>query len=150
MSDAPTDPLPPSGPDDVLRPPTVSETLNHVVDRYRGDTVTVAELLHALHERGFGLLMAIFVLPNCVPVPIPPGGSTLFSLPLLFICLQMLCGRSTPWMPQWLLKQRINRSVLTTIVSKATPRLRWMERLSAHASLLLRIKPESALLVLSG
>lgn len=83
--------------------------------------------MHALHERGFGLLMLVLVLPNCVPVPLPPGISTIFSLPLLFLSTQMLMGLDSPWLPGWLHKKKINRKTLAKIISRANPRLKKIE-----------------------
>ncbi len=106
-----------------------SEVLEDAVNRQTADKVSLGELMNALHERGFGLLMLIVVLPNCVPIPIPPGGSTLFSIPLLFLAVQMLAGMESPWLPRWLSERKIERSTLAKAVSKASPKLKKIEKL---------------------
>jgi len=68
------------------------------------------------------------VLPNCVPIPIPPGGSTIFSVPLFFIALQMIWGVDSPWLPKWLRQKSIEQSSIDKIVRVAAPRLRWIEK----------------------
>ncbi len=104
-----------------------SEILEQAVGRQTADRVTVGELLSALHERGFGLLMMVFVLPNCVPIPVPPGVSTVVSIPLIFLAVQMLIGLESPWLPKWLQKKSINRLTLAKVISVASPKLKKIE-----------------------
>lgn len=105
-----------------------SDVLEDAVRKYQTDKVTVGELMSALHERGFGLLLVIFVLPNCVPVP-APGLTSLTALPLAFLAYQMLLGRDYPWLPGWINNKKIRRSLLANIVSKASPRMKKVEKL---------------------
>ncbi len=104
-----------------------SDALERAVNLHTHDYVTLGELLHALHERGFGLLMLVLVLPNCVPFPLPPGLSTVLSLPLLFLSTQMIMGLDAPWLPSWLARKRIGRKSLAKIVKLANPRLKKIE-----------------------
>lgn len=107
----------------------VSDTLERVAKEYgQSSRITMDELIFSLRHRGFGLLMLVLVLPNCVPVPIPPGGSTLLSIPLFFIALQMLWGKHSPWLPKWLRRQSFERKTVDKIVTVATPKLRWVEK----------------------
>lgn len=99
------------------------------MNQHTADRVTLSELLQSLHERGFGLLMLFLVLPNCIPLPSPPGVSTMLSIPLLFLSLQMLRGFSAPWLPAKLGDRSINRSFLAKMVSVASPRLKKIELL---------------------
>ena len=108
---------------------TASEILEDAVHNQKADQVSLGELMHTLHERGFGLLMMVLVLPNCVPVPIPPGMSTVFSVPLLFLAVQMLWGMDSPWLPQFIRRRTIRREMLAKIVSAASPKLKKIEKL---------------------
>lgn len=115
-------------PDDIA----ASHILEGVMEHHRqsqADKVSFGELLHSLHERGFAFLMMIFVLPNCVPVPIPPGMSTIFSIPILFLAVQMAWGRDAPWLPSWLANKTIKRTTLAKIIEVILPRLRKVERI---------------------
>lgn len=112
---------------DTVEP--VSDTLEKMAIHYSESTrITINELIFTLRHRGFGLLMLVLVLPNCVPVPIPPGGSTLLSVPLFFISLQMLWGKNAPWLPEWLRKKSLEQGTVDKIVSIAAPKLRWVEK----------------------
>ena len=55
---------------------TICDELEELIHGSHGDSVTLEEIVHRLRERGFGMLMMVLVLPNCVPIPIPPGMST--------------------------------------------------------------------------
>lgn len=108
-----------------------SEVLEDAVQQYQAqhkdDKVSVGELMQVMHERGFGILLVIFVLPNCVPIP-APGLVSLTAIPLLFLSWQMLVGRDYPWLPSWINNKKIKRSLLATVVSKASPVMRKIER----------------------
>lgn len=106
-----------------------SDLLEGVVRDHRADVITIGELKTALHERGFGFLMMIFALPLCLPIPVPPGYTTIFAIPLLFFSVQMLFGMDSPWIPKWLARVKIKRSTLAAIVQKGAPWLRRLEKL---------------------
>ncbi len=106
-----------------------SDLLNGVVNHHTEDIITVGQVKAALHERGFGVIMAIASLPLCLPVPVPPGYTLLFSIPLFIFSIQMILGQDSPWLPQWLTRKKIQRQALARLVEKAVPLLRRIERL---------------------
>jgi len=106
-----------------------SELLEMVVANNNKDTITIGEIKHALHERGFGVLMAIAALPLCLPLPVPPGYTTLFSIPLFILSVQMIWGLDAPWLPKWLERKEIKRNSLAKLVEKSNPWLRRIEKL---------------------
>lgn len=103
-----------------------SDFLTIVVIENKKEQMTVGEIKHALHERGFGILMAIAAIPICLPVPVPPGYTTIFSVPLFIFSIQMILGMREPWLPAWIEKKRIKRSTLEKIITKANP---WLKRI---------------------
>ncbi len=105
-----------------------SDVLERAVSRYTTDRISLGELVHALHERGFAIIMLLLVLPNCVPIPVPPGVSTILSLPLIFFSVQMLIGWDAPWLPRWLKRRTIRRETLSKMVALAAPRLKKIEK----------------------
>ena len=106
-----------------------SEYLALVVAENNSETMTVGELKHSLHERGFGILMAIAALPLCLPVPVPPGYTTFFSIPLFIFSIQMILGMSAPWLPAWLEKKQVKKANLEKLISKANP---WLRKIEIH------------------
>ncbi|MCO6434081.1 exopolysaccharide biosynthesis protein, partial [Nitrosomonas nitrosa] len=76
-----------------------SELLLQVVVQSTNDKMSVTEIKNSLHERGFGILLAIAALPICLPIPVPPGYTTFFSIPLFIFSVQMIWGMKSPWLP---------------------------------------------------
>ncbi|SFE55001.1 exopolysaccharide biosynthesis protein [Nitrosomonas sp. Nm166] len=103
-----------------------SDFLAIVVVENKKEIMTIGEIKGALHERGFGILMAIAAVPICLPVPVPPGYTTLFSIPLFIFSIQMVLGLQAPWLPAWIEKRRVKRSSLEKIITKAAP---WLKRI---------------------
>ena len=104
-----------------------SEFLAIVVVENTKEAMTVGEIKNALHERGFGILMAIAALPICLPIPVPPGYTTFFSIPLFIFSVQMTLGMQAPWLPAWIEKKSIKRLYLEKIVAKLNPWLKKIE-----------------------
>ncbi|MDG7057008.1 MAG: exopolysaccharide biosynthesis protein [Wolbachia endosymbiont of Penenirmus auritus] len=107
-----------------------SDILKEVADtkNANSDKVTLFDIKTALHERGFGILMIIFSLPLSVPIPVPPGYTTILSIPLILFSLQLLLGFDSPWMPHWLERKSFQRSTLALVVEKTSPALRKIEK----------------------
>lgn len=88
--------------------------------------VTLGELVHALHERAFGFLLALVGLVSCMPLP--PGLSSLAGVPVLVLGAQLLRGREEPRLPRWLLARALPRARLIHGLERLAPRLAWIER----------------------
>lgn len=104
-----------------------SELLQLIVVQNTNETISVEEIKNALHERGFGVLLAIAALPLCLPVPVPPGYTTFFSIPLFIFSVQMMWGMQAPWVPKWLAEKRIQKERLEKLIEKGAPWLRKIE-----------------------
>ncbi len=104
-----------------------SKVLEQIVDAHEGDTISLFELSHALHTRGFGILILLFALPPCIPGMLPPI-PTLFGVPLCFFCLQMAFAQPQPWLPKFLGKRQIKRTHLSFLVEKGARVLRPIEK----------------------
>ncbi len=107
-----------------------SDILKEVADtnNANSDKVTLFDIKTALHERGFGILIIIFSLPLSVPIPVPPGYTTILSIPLILFSLQLLLGFDSPWMPHWLERKSFQRSTLALVVEKTSPALKKIEK----------------------
>jgi len=116
-------------PDSENNDNSTSTLLTRVVEDHEHDVITLGQMKDSLHERGFGVLMALAALPLCIPVPVPPGYTTVFSIPLFILSLQMIFGRDAPWLPKWLERKEIKRASLGKMVERAVPLLRKIEKL---------------------
>jgi hypothetical protein len=90
--------------------------------------VSLGDLRDALGDRGFGVLLFIFAIPNLLPVNVPLLSAVL-GVPLVLLAAQLTYGRHKPWFPHWLTRQSFSRENFETVVRRALPYLEWAERL---------------------
>jgi hypothetical protein len=88
-------------------------------------TLTVGEMLEAFESRAFGAMLLVFGLLNTLPLP--PGSSTLLSLPILFLAPQIAMGADTPWLPRRLVEKPLKRNDLRGLFKRLAPIVRSME-----------------------
>ena len=101
--------------------------MHGIADSWPTDRVTLGALMAALGQRGYGVLIVLFALPNLLPIYIP-GLSPIFGVPLLIICAQLAYGLPTPRLPDFLTRRSMRRTDLILIADKALPWLRRVER----------------------
>lgn len=107
-----------------IRP--LSELLKDFLSSLSGDSVTVAGLLEAFHERGFGMPLFVIALPMALPLPVPPGINVLMALPLILLTAQLALGRHTLWIPKSLHRKTLSRTKVESLLGGAIP---WVERM---------------------
>jgi hypothetical protein len=73
-----------------------------IEDKNHHESMSVDDVIEKLQDRGFGILMFLFSFPMAIPLPYPPGFTTILGLPLLFFSLQMLLGMERVWVPKWI------------------------------------------------
>src|SRR3712207_5136100 len=83
--------------------------------------------MDGLGERAFGLMMILVNLPNLVPVP--PGTSTVFAIPMMIFAVQMMLGARQPWLPAAIRNRRLSRSTMSMVVVKCAPYLARFEKI---------------------
>ncbi len=91
-----------------------------------GDSITVEEIRQALGDRSFATLLVLFSLFNMLPWP--PGSTLLTSIPLVLLSVQMAWGRSTVWMPRFILQKSISATQFRRMSERLVPRIQWLER----------------------
>lgn len=106
----------------------ISERLDHLSRVAVGQTVSLAWILDQLHERAFGLFLLILALPCCIPFLY--GIPQIVALPLMFVSVQILIGRRTPWLPEKLSARTVTVAGLETLSKRSAPWLRRIEHLS--------------------
>ena len=103
------------------RPLALSKRLAEIVAEPGPDKLTFSELAERLHYRAWGGLLFIFASINVLPLP--PGLTTFFAIPLLLVSGQMLFGRSRPWFPARIEKRGITKAEIERLISK----IEWLE-----------------------
>jgi hypothetical protein len=108
--------------------PKMSDVLQRLARETTGERMRLRDLVEALQDRAFALLIFIFALPNAVGLGTIPGLSTVFGLPQVFVSVQMALGMQKPWLPNWLLDKSIARSDFAKMVDRSMPYLLRVER----------------------
>ena len=98
------------------RPLPLSQRLARIVAEDGPDRLTFTELAAKLHGRAWGGLLLIFAAINVLPLP--PGTSVFFAIPLMIVSAQMVFGRTSPWFPQRINRRGVKKSELQRLIDK--------------------------------
>ena len=93
----------------------MSQRLEQIV-RDGPDRLTFTELAAELHSRAWGGLLLIFAAINVLPLP--PGTSVFFAIPLMIVSAQMVFGRASPWFPRRIDRRGVKKSELQHLIDK--------------------------------
>jgi hypothetical protein len=107
----------------------LSEELKSLLQTEEG-SVTVAQLVERVGDRGFGLLLLVLSLPSALPVP-AAGYSVPFGLLLIVLAVQMLLGKSHPVFPKRLERMTLSQGFAEKLLRGASwifAKLEWVVR----------------------
>lgn len=111
-----------------VRPTRTSELLRAFAHSLDSDRVTLAEIVSGLGDRGLGVLIAIFALPNILPSTVP-FGNVATGIPPLVFAVQLMLGVEHLILPGFLARRRVGTHWLKAIAPKVASVLSWFERL---------------------
>lgn len=103
--------------------------LRRLAHQHDGPRLAVDDLLAALDDRGFGLLLLTLALPNLVPGPLIPGFSVPFALGIAALGLQLMRGFAAPRLPAWLRRRSVTLAGFRRFVDRAAPGIARVENL---------------------
>lgn len=89
--------------------------------------VSLKEILTLAGERTFGFLFVVLALPSALPLP-APGYSTPFGVVMFLLAVQLIAGRTRPWMPESWNHKQFDLGSVQKIVKAGIP---WLRRLEA-------------------
>jgi hypothetical protein len=104
-----------------LRPLALSQRLAQIIAAGGPDRLSFSDLATQLHSRAWGGLLFIFAAINLLPLP--PGTSAFFALPIMIVSAQMVFGRATPWFPARLNRRGVTKQELQRLIGK----IEWVE-----------------------
>jgi hypothetical protein len=106
-----------------------SDVLVSLINDTQGEgDISIKDIMHLLGERAFGLAILVFSLPNSLPIPSPPGFSTITGFPILIIAMQMALGRESPWLPKKVNGYSFSREKFSMFLTKSLPYIKKVER----------------------
>jgi hypothetical protein len=89
-------------------------------------TLSLGEVVEAFGASALAGLILIFGL--ACALPLPPGATTVFGLPLVFLSPQLMFDHPAPWLPRRLRERRMPMADLRGALQKMTP---WLTRMEA-------------------
>lgn len=105
-----------------------SEGLQKISLKHKGGKTKISEILEDFHENGILLTMVFFALPVAIPLPYPPGFTTIMGIPLMILSVQMLLGSKKVRLPQKINNYEIKNSTLKMISNKSVPIIETIEK----------------------
>lgn len=90
--------------------------------------IAVEDLMSRFGGRAFGALLFVFGLACALPWP--PGGTTIFGLPLVVLAPQLVFGARAPWLPRAVRERTLAVADLRRGLPRVLPLLRRAEAFS--------------------
>ncbi|MEA3081806.1 MAG: hypothetical protein QOD54_1474, partial [Sphingomonadales bacterium] len=98
------------------RPLPLSRRLAQIIEGTEAERLSFTDLAAQLQSRAWGGLLFIFAAINVLPLP--PGTSVFFAIPLLIVSAQMVLGRTSPWFPAWINRRGVRTTELERLIAK--------------------------------
>jgi len=92
------------------------------------ERVSVREIVDALGDRGLGVLIAIFAIPNVFPSTVP-FGNVLTGIPVIVLSLQLMLGFERLILPDFIGRRTIDSSWLKRAAPTVVTLFGFVERL---------------------
>ncbi len=108
----------------------LSDLLQSALDVHNNDSLSLAELMNRIAERGFGLLFVILALPTLFPL-LPPGSAATIGFIYILIGVQMLFGRTSPWLPQRVRSYHLSEQTANKLRERSVRVFKIVERFSS-------------------
>lgn len=106
----------------------VSETLRELGDKRKNGKTKISQILEEFHENGILLAMIFFAVPVAIPLPYPPGFTTIMGTPLMILSIQMMLGSKKVKLPKKINEYTIQNSTLRKISEKSVPLIESVEK----------------------
>ncbi len=106
---------------------SVSEIFTKMLDKDEKEESSIIEIINDLYEDSLLLALIFFSLPIAIPLPYPPGFSSVFAIPLIVLSCQMVMGKMIVILPKKIGNYKIRNSTLLLICKKAIPVVKYLE-----------------------
>ncbi|PCJ24953.1 MAG: hypothetical protein COA94_06920 [Rickettsiales bacterium] len=105
-----------------------SESLEKIGQKRKNGKTKIAELMEDFYENGILLAMIFFSLPVAIPLPYPPGFTTIMGVPLVILSIQLLIGSKKVRLPEKINNYEMKNATLKTISDKIVPIIKYVEK----------------------
>jgi hypothetical protein len=105
-----------------------SELLLSFVDSLTDVRVSISEFVSALGDRGLGVLIAVFSIPNVIPSGIP-GATAIFGIPVIILGAHLAVGERRLLLPKSIGRRTMGARSFGALAVRIAKALSWFERL---------------------
>jgi hypothetical protein len=88
--------------------------------------ISIEDLMKKFGGRAIGALLFVFGL--ACTLPLPPGATTIFGIPLLLLAPQLVIGAGVPWLPEGVKRRTLSTADLRSALPKVIP---WLQKVEA-------------------
>ncbi len=110
------------------RPTRTSELLSDFAASLTAERVSVEQIVDALGDRGLGVLIAIFALPNILPSTVP-FGNVATGIPVIAFAVQLLLRVPHLVLPGFIGRRTVSTTAFKALAPRVAAVLSWFERL---------------------
>ena len=90
--------------------------------------ISIQDLMEKFGGRAIGALLFVFGL--ACALPLPPGATTIFGLPLVLLAPQLVIGSRAPWLPERVKTRTLSTADLRKGLPRVIPMLQRVEAIS--------------------
>jgi hypothetical protein len=101
-----------------------SEILEEILQSSDNHQVTVREFVDRLSDRTFGLVIVVFSMIDAIV----PFASTVFSIPIILVAIQMILGQHKIWIPKRVAEKKFSQRTIKKALKRSIPTLKFMEK----------------------
>lgn len=123
-------------------------TFRAVQDDAKGATIEFKEIVKALNHRGFGPLILAPALFVVLPTGAIPTVPSMCAIIICMVAVQMIFGRTYPWIPKQLEERSVDRKKFENGFEKAKPWIRRIDKLTSERLAFLTITPVQKIIAL--
>jgi hypothetical protein len=106
-----------------------SEILASIVEQMEAkESINLGDMIVLLGERVAGLLILVFCIPNCLPIPNFAGLSAFTGIPIGLIGVQMVAGIAHPWFPGMMMRKQFSGKAVAKVLQRAIPFIKKVEK----------------------
>ncbi len=105
----------------------ISEALALILVSHTAARISLGELLDALADHGFGLLILVPAVVNAIPGPHIPGFSIPFAIALVVLGTQLALGWTSPWVPGRIRRWSVTSDRYARFLARILPIIRRVE-----------------------
>lgn len=105
--------------------------LSHVLDQFEsslhGDSITIQQVTETLGNKSFASLMLVFSLISTSPASAIPGVTATVAAIVFILVIQMIIGRKSVWLPDFITARRLSTAKLCKGVNWVRKPVRYVE-----------------------